>query len=77
MDFYKFAYLLGFVSMLLINLKTKNKYKLRTNETVIITIVTYICGVVGAREQTVQKRLETLESVWEEYNIYEKRVENP
>lgn len=48
MTFYKFSYLLGFVTMLLINLKTKKKYQLRTNEAVIITVVTYICGVVGA-----------------------------
>lgn len=36
-----------------------------------------LVALTVAREQTVQKRLETLESVWEEYNIYEKRVENP
>lgn len=35
-----------------------------------------LVALTVAREQTVQKRLETLESVWEEYNIYEKRVEN-
>lgn len=34
-----------------------------------------LVALTVAREQTVQTRLETLESVWEEYNIYEKRVE--
>ena len=36
-----------------------------------------LVALTAAREQTVQSRLETLESVWEEYNIYEKRVDNP
>lgn len=48
MSLYKLSYLFGFITMLLINLKTKKKYQLRTNETIIITVVTYICGVVGA-----------------------------
>lgn len=35
-----------------------------------------LVALTAAKEQTVQTRLETLESVWEEYNIYEKRVDN-
>ena len=48
MAFYKLSYLLGFIAMLLINLKTKKLYKLKTSEAVVITLVTYICGVIGA-----------------------------
>lgn len=36
-----------------------------------------LVALASAREQEVQKSLETLERVWEEYNIYEKRVDNP
>ena len=35
-----------------------------------------LVSLASAREQEVQKSLSTLERVWEEYNIYEKRVEN-
>lgn len=35
-----------------------------------------LVALVSAREVEVQKSLETLERVWEEYNIYEKRVDN-
>lgn len=35
-----------------------------------------LVALASAREQTVQKSFETLERVWEEYNIYEKRVDN-
>ena len=35
-----------------------------------------LVALASAREQEVQKSLGTLEHVWEEYNIYEKRVEN-
>ena len=35
-----------------------------------------LVALASAREKEVQKSLETLERVWEEYNIYEKRVEN-
>lgn len=35
-----------------------------------------LVALVSAREAEVQKSLETLECVWEEYNIYEKRVDN-
>ena len=48
MTFYKLSYLLGFVAMLLINLKTKKLYKLKTVEAIVVTVVTYVCGVVGA-----------------------------
>lgn len=36
-----------------------------------------LVALTSAREKNLQKRLETLESVWETYNIYEKRVDNP
>lgn len=35
-----------------------------------------LVSLASAREQEVQKSLGTLERVWEEYNIYEKRVDN-
>lgn len=35
-----------------------------------------LVALASAREKEVQKSLETLERVWEEYNIYEKRVDN-
>ena len=35
-----------------------------------------LVALVSAREAEAQKSLETLERVWEEYNIYEKRVDN-
>lgn len=35
-----------------------------------------LVALASAREKEVQKSLETLEHVWEEYNIYEKRVDN-
>ena len=35
-----------------------------------------LVALTAARELEVQKSLETLERVWEEYNIYEKRVDN-
>lgn len=35
-----------------------------------------LVALASARETEVQKSLETLERVWEEYNIYEKRVDN-
>lgn len=35
-----------------------------------------LVALVSAREAEVQKSLETLERVWEEYNIYEKRADN-
>ena len=35
-----------------------------------------LVALASARETEVQKSLGTLEHVWEEYNIYEKRVEN-
>lgn len=35
-----------------------------------------LLALAAAREKEVQKSLETLERVWEKYNIYEKRVDN-
>ena len=35
-----------------------------------------LVSLASAREKEVQKSLGTLERVWEEYNIYEKRVDN-
>lgn len=35
-----------------------------------------LVALAAAREEQMQKNFETLERVWEEYNIYEKRVEN-
>ena len=35
-----------------------------------------LVALAAAREKEVQKSLETLERVWDEYNIYEKRVDN-
>lgn len=35
-----------------------------------------LVALTAARERTVQERLHTLENVWDEYNIYEKRVDN-
>ena len=35
-----------------------------------------LVALASAREKEVQKSLETLERVWEEYNIYEKRVDS-
>lgn len=45
---YKLMYLVGFALMMVINLKTQKKYKLKTHITVIITLITYVAGVVGA-----------------------------
>lgn len=36
-----------------------------------------LVALASAREKEIQKNLATLERVWDEYNIYEKRVENP
>ena len=36
-----------------------------------------LVALASAREKEVQNSLGTLERVWEEYNIYEKRVDNP
>ena len=35
-----------------------------------------IVALASRREVSLQKTLDTLEHVWEEYNVYEKRVEN-
>ena len=36
-----------------------------------------IVSLAAAREQELKKSFDTLERVWEEYNVYEKRVDNP
>lgn len=36
-----------------------------------------IVSLASAREQELKKSFDTLERVWEEYNVYEKRVDNP
>jgi len=36
-----------------------------------------LVALASAREQEIHKNFETLERVWEEYNIYEKRGDNP
>ena len=35
-----------------------------------------IVALATGREQTLAKTFDALEQVWEEYNVYEKRVEN-
>ena len=45
---YKLMYVVGFALMMVINLKTNKKYRLTTKNTIIITLVTYVAGVVGA-----------------------------
>lgn len=45
---YKLMYVVGFALMMLINLKTHKKYRLSTLNTVILTLITYVAGVVGA-----------------------------
>lgn len=45
---YKLMYVVGFALMMVINLKTNKKYKLKTPVTIIITLITYVAGVVGA-----------------------------
>lgn len=41
-------YLVGFVIMMLVNLKTYKKYELKKSTTVILTLITYVAGVTGA-----------------------------
>lgn len=36
-----------------------------------------IVSLASAREQELKRSFDTLERVWEEYNVYEKRVDNP
>ena len=45
---YKLMYVVGFSLMMLINIKTHKKYRLTTKNTVILTLITYVAGVVGA-----------------------------
>lgn len=45
---YKLMYVVGFALMMVINLKTNKRYRLKTPVTVGITLITYVAGVVGA-----------------------------
>ena len=45
---YKLMYLVGFALMMVINLKTYKRYRLPKKITIIITLITYVAGVVGA-----------------------------
>lgn len=46
--FVKFMYLVGFAIMMVINLKTYERYKLNKIKTIILTLITYVAGVAGA-----------------------------
>lgn len=46
--FYRATYLIGFILMMVINLKTHKRYKLTTASTIVITLVTYVAGIAGA-----------------------------
>lgn len=41
-------YLVGFAIMMIVNLKTHRKYELKKSVTVLITVITYVAGVIGA-----------------------------
>lgn len=41
-------YLVGFAIMMLVNLKTHNKYELTKKNAVVFTLITYVAGVCGA-----------------------------
>ena len=41
-------YLLGFIIMMIINLKTHKRYNLNKTKTIILTLITYVAGVSGA-----------------------------
>ena len=45
---YKLMYVVGFALMMAINLKTYKKYRFNQKMTIIITLITYVAGVVGA-----------------------------
>ena len=36
-----------------------------------------IVAIAAKREKEVQRTFETLEHIWDQYHVYEKRVENP
>ncbi len=44
----RLLYLLGFIIMMIINLKTYKRYNLNKIKTIILTLITYIAGVSGA-----------------------------
>ena len=41
-------YLVGFAIMMIVNLKTHRKYEFKKSVTVLITVITYVAGVIGA-----------------------------
>lgn len=45
---YYAMYLVGFIIMMIVNLKTYKRYELKKSITVIITLITYVAGVGGA-----------------------------
>lgn len=45
---YRLMYLVGFAIMMVVNLKTYKRYRFTTKNTVIITLITYVAGVLGA-----------------------------
>lgn len=45
---YYAMYLVGFIIMMIVNLKTYKRYELKKSITVIITLITYVAGIVGA-----------------------------
>ena len=36
-----------------------------------------IVAIASKREKELQRTFEALEHIWDQYNVYEKRVENP
>lgn len=46
--FYDSMYLVGFIVMMIINLKTSEKHGIKKNKAVLYTFFTYLCGVIGA-----------------------------
>ena len=45
---YYAMYLVGFIIMMLVNLRTYKKYELQKSTAVIFTLITYVAGIVGA-----------------------------
>lgn len=45
---YNLMYLVGFALMMVINLRTHKRYRLKKLTTIIITLITYVAGVAGA-----------------------------
>lgn len=47
-DVYKLMYLVGFALMMVVNLYTHKRYRLKKLITIVITLITYVAGVLGA-----------------------------